>query len=378
MIEKRIIAEFESIEDREKYIEQLDVEYKLLDNIFIGIIHKETHKVRSLGMVKMMQEDQSVIITQNEDIITDCGVYWHLDRISQRKLPLNKIYQYKRNTMPVHVYVMDTGINHDHPEFGCRVKRVFNTYQETNVNVNFDHGTHVAGSIAGITTGVNKYCKVYDVKVLDNNGNGYLSDLLLGMDWIKKNHIKPAVVNMSLSTKKTTFMNTAIKSLYDSNIIMVTAAGNENDNACNYSPASSQYVITVGSSTINDERSEFSNYGDCVDIYAPGSDIVSTSFNNRLTTKSGTSMSCAIVSGVISIILQEQPSYTSSQVKLRLIANATKDINRNIVPFVYKPIEIMEKDLTSNILESKSSEIINEKPKLVKKKRNVSHTFIHM
>jgi serine protease len=399
MKSNRVIVEFESIDDREKYIQQLDKEYKLLDSVFIGVIHDKTSKVRSLEMVKYIQDDQKVKAEIYSDIITDCGVYWHLDRISQRELPLNKIYQYKKHTNPVHVYIMDTGVNYDHPEFGCRAKRVFNAYQEISGNVNYDHGTHVAGIVGGITTGVNKCSKIYDVKILDNEGSGYLSDVLLGMDWIKSNHMKPAIVNMSFSTRKTSFMDTAIRSLYNAGITMIAAAGNEKDNACNYSPGSSQYVIAVGSSNINDERSSFSNFGSCVDIYAPGSDIVSTSFNNRLATKSGTSMSCAIVSGVASAILQEQPIYTPSQLKLRLLEYATKDINKDITPFIYKPVNILEinqveYDKSKDILEQKSEskksndyperkseskgiEYVKNKTRKIKKS-NVSYTFIHI
>src|SRR3712207_561636 len=227
---------------------------------------------------------------------------WGLDRIDQRDRPLNAQYNYTPTGAGVHAYVIDTGIRASHSQFGGRANgNGYTSISDGNgTNDCNGHGTHVAGTIGGSTYGVAKGVTLHPVRVLDCQGNGTDSTVIAGVDWVAANRQLPAVANMSLGGGASTALDNSIQSLINSGVTTVVAAGNENQNACNVSPARVAAAVTVGSTTSTDARSSFSNWGTCVDIFAPGSSILSSWWTSDTATATidGTSMASPHVAGV--------------------------------------------------------------------------------
>jgi hypothetical protein len=253
---------------------------------------------------------------------------WGLDRIDQRNNTLDNEYKYKYTGRGVHVYVIDSGIRYDHDEFKGRVGNGIDFVDNDDIADDCTgHGTHVSGIIAGTTYGVAKEAIIHPVKILNCNNQTSHLRILSAIDWILENHIKPAVVNMSLVGNYSEIYNDAVSKLIEANITIVVAAGNDADDACSYSPASESTVITVASSSNEDEKSYFSNTGRCVDLFAPGSDIRSAGieYNDATETKSGTSMAAPHVTGVVSKYLQNNPNATPSTITNYILNNSTKN-----------------------------------------------------
>ncbi|GLW64387.1 hypothetical protein Arub01_26310 [Actinomadura rubrobrunea] len=249
---------------------------------------------------------------------------WGLDRIDQRKLPLSKSYSYKNTGSGVTAYVIDSGIAWSHPQFEGRAKSVWHAPSFSDGWDCDGHGTHVAGTIGAKTYGVAKKVNLRSLRVLDCQGNGRLSDVIAAVDWTRKNAVKPAVANLSLGGPKSTALNTALTNLSKSGVFVAVAAGNENKNACNYSPASAGWVQAVGAATIHDNRATFSNYGSCVDIFAPGYGITSAWPGGGKASLTGTSMASPHVAGVAALYLQTHRSASFPTVQKWLNDNATK------------------------------------------------------
>jgi len=264
-----------------------------------------------------------------EDGIVRASTEWGLDRIDQRGLPVDNRYNptFEKNGEGVTAYVIDTGILATHEDFEERATQEENFISgEDNVDCH-GHGTHVAGTIGAKTYGVANKSKLVGLKVLGCNGSGTNSGVIAAVNWVKANHEKPAVVNMSLGSRGTnTPLATAIQNLVDAGVSVVVAAGNSNDNACGYSPAGSSAAITVGSTTSGDQRSSFSNYGTCVNIFAPGSSIKSTwigGSNTATKTISGTSMASPHVCGAVALHLGDDQDLTPDQVRTNLLEDTT-------------------------------------------------------
>lgn len=233
---------------------------------------------------------------------------WGLDRIDQNRLPLDKNnYEPKYTGKDIDVYIVDTGIDIEHPEFEGRAFHGISFYGP--LNDDHGHGTHVASTVAGKTVGVAPEANVIGVKVLNNRGSGSTINVIKGIEWIVNNYKKTkkcSVINMSLGGGKSSLLNNAVEQAYRQGIVVVVSAGNENNDASRYSPASAKNAITVGSCNEDDERSYFSNYGEDVDIFAPGSDIVGAKMDSKkYIKKSGTSMSAPHVSGAVAQIMEE-------------------------------------------------------------------------
>lgn len=251
---------------------------------------------------------------------------WHLDRIDQRKLPLDHQFRYNESAgSGVDVYIVDTGIDVSHPQFGDRATWAFNAVDDYDKDCN-DHGTHVAGLVGSSDYGVAKKVNLKAVKVLNCQGSGTYSSILKGLEFVANNHnsSRHTIINMSLGGPKSDILNSAVRELTGMGIHVVVAAGNENQNACNTSPASDSSVITVGATDIHDRIAWFSNWGPCVDILGPGVDILSTIPNSRTEMMSGTSQSSPKVAGTLALLL------SSGYQKEHLFSNSTKGVIKGL------------------------------------------------
>lgn len=276
--------------------------------------------------VKFVEEDS--IVTADA---TQTNPPWGLDRIDQRNRPLNAIYTFNWTGAGVRVYVIDTGIRTAHTQFGGRASNVFDAFGGNGQDCN-GHGTHVAGTVGGSTFGVAKSSLPRGVRVLNCSGSGSNSGVIAGVDWVRLNHIAPAVANMSLGGGISSALDTAVNNLHNANVTIAVAAGNSNGaNACNFSPARAANAITVGSTTQTDARSSFSNIGTCLDIFAPGSGILSAwwTSNTATATLSGTSMASPHVAGAAALYKQANPSASSTTIRNALVNNATTNVITN-------------------------------------------------
>jgi subtilisin family serine protease len=243
------------------------------------------------------------------------GATWGLDRVDQRARPLNGTYRYTSTGTGVTAYVIDTGIYTAHPNFGGRASGGFTSVSDGNgTNDCNGHGTHVAGTIGSATYGVAKAVRLVAVRVLDCAGSGSYSGVIAGIDWVTFNHAGPSVANMSLGGGRSQALNDAVTASIGEGVTYAVAAGNENQSACNVSPASTPLALTAGATDINDNRASFSNFGSCVDVFAPGVNITSTSRTGGTATFSGTSMASPHVAGLAALFLQNNPYATPATV----------------------------------------------------------------
>ena len=269
--------------------------------------------------VKYVEEDG--VVTADA---TQSNPPWGLDRIDQRNLPLNAIYTFNWTGSGVRAYVIDTGIRTTHTQFGGRASNVFDAFGGSGADCN-GHGTHVSGTIGGSTYGVAKSALLRGVRVLDCNGSGSNSGVIAGVDWVTNNHINPAVANMSLGGGASSALDTAVNNLANSGVPIAVAAGNSNTDACTTSPARAANAITVGATTTSDARASFSNFGACLDIFAPGSGILSSYFSSDTATAtlSGTSMASPHVAGVAALYKQFSPGASAATVRNAIVNGST-------------------------------------------------------
>ena len=284
----------------------------------------------SPGQLKKVREDPAVAYVEADQVVsvsdTQSPVTWGLDRTDQRNLPLSGSYTYGPTGTGVRAYVIDTGVLTTHSEFAGRTAAGYTAISDGRGTTDCNgHGTHVAGTVAGTTYGVAKRATVVPVRVLGCNGSGTNSGVVAGIDWVAANRVAPAVANMSLGGGASQATDDAVQRAVARGVTMVVAAGNENQNACNVSPARAVNAITVGSTTRTDARSSFSNFGSCVDVFAPGSDITSAWYTGTSATNtiSGTSMASPHVAGVAALYLQTNPGATPATVTSSLTGNAT-------------------------------------------------------
>ena len=259
---------------------------------------------------------------------------WGLDRIDQRALPLSGTYTYANTGYGVTAYIIDTGIRTSHTEFGGRASVGFDTFGGNGEDCH-GHGTHVAGTTGGATYGVAKAVILVAVRVLDCNGSGSWSGVIAGIDWVTGNHVgtAPAVANMSLGGGANNSVDTAVRNSIADGVSYAIAAGNGNfigraQDACKYSPARVTEAMTIGATDKTDTKASWSNYGNCVDWFAPGVGITSAwgTSDTATNTISGTSMATPHTTGVAALYLQGNSSASPQVVRDALYANTTKGV----------------------------------------------------
>jgi subtilisin family serine protease len=285
----------------------------------VTLDENQLRALRRNPSIEYVEEDQFVSSSASQS-----GATWGLDRIDQTSSTLNSTYTYTGTGAGVHAYIIDTGILTTHSNFGGRANAVYDAFGGNGQDCN-GHGTHVAGTVGSATYGVAKGVSLHGVRVLDCNGSGTNSGVIAGIDYVRTNHIKPAVANMSLGGGYSSTVNTAVTNLANAGVFVAVAAGNDNANACNYSPASAPVVTTVAATTKTTARASYSNYGSCVDIYAPGSNITSTWSNGGTSTISGTSMASPHVAGVAALYKATYGDASQATIDAWLKNNATNN-----------------------------------------------------
>ncbi|HLA89322.1 MAG TPA: S8 family serine peptidase [Gemmatimonadaceae bacterium] len=265
----------------------------------------------------------------------DAAASWGLDRIDQRSLPLSGTYTYGSTGAGVTAYIIDTGIWTTHADFGGRASVGFDAIGDGRNGIDcHGHGTHVAGTVGGATYGVAKGVTLKAVRVLNCFGSGTWSQVIAGMDWVAGNRVLPAVANMSLGGGASSSVDAAVRGMIAKGVATAVAAGNGNaagigQDACRYSPARVAEAMTIGATSSTDTKASWSNYGKCVDFFAPGVAITSDWLNGGTATISGTSMATPHTTGVAAQYLALNTGATPAAVSGALAANTTKGVVKN-------------------------------------------------
>ena len=329
-----------------------------IKNVYRSSLTGFTAKLNERQLERIKQDKRvlgvfpdQIIELENTDLTDDPNTTnvqeyapWGLDRIDQREKMKDRAYSFSASGKGVNVYIMDSGIRYSHNEFGSRatlgidlVKSSPDEYDEDDATLELGndcngHGTHVAATVGGKLYGVAKEVNLISVRVFSCVGMTTEARVIQAIEWITDNAVKPAVVNMSLGGSAYEPIDAAIQNSVASGVHYVISAGNSADDACNYSPARAPGAITVGASNINDSMAGFSNFGDCVDVYAPGRDIISASYKDDVSAvkKSGTSMAAPHVAGLAALYLQNNASVTPAEMQNEIILNSTTDVLTNI------------------------------------------------
>lgn len=305
----------------------------VVDRVFtsalIGFSASMTEKAADL-----LSRDERVLYVEEDayafSSTTQINATWGLDRIDQRLYPLDTVYNYASTGLGVNAYIIDSGIRTTHQDFGGRA---FNTVDFANDGQNghdcFGHGTHVAGTVGSATYGVAKDVRLHSIRVISCDGSTSLSKILSAVDWVAANRVLPAVANISITLSGPSgVLDSAITTAIAGGVTFSIAAGNFGVDACNYSPGRTPNALTVGSAVTNagqDVRMGYSNFGPCVDTFAPGNGIVSLSNGDDVSSRvmKGTSMAAPHVAGVAALYLQNNPAASPATVAQLIKDGAT-------------------------------------------------------
>ncbi|MFI9582467.1 S8 family peptidase [Streptomyces sp. NPDC052236] len=284
--------------------------------------------VRALPGVASVEEDAQVSAVKPTPAASGKHVpsaSWGLDRIDQRGLPLDAEFTVNGTGRGATAYILDTGIEYSHSEFEGRATYGFDAIGDGQRGQDcHGHGTHVAGTVGGKTYGVAREANLVSVRVLDCEGTGTWSSILAGLDWVSAHARQPAVLNGSLGGPKSTAVNDAANAVAAAGVLPVVAAGNESSDACSVSPASADRAVTVGASTRSDQESDFSNFGPCLSLYAPGASIVSAKMGGGSVALNGTSMATPHVTGIALLRRASMATATPAEVATWLGESSTK------------------------------------------------------
>jgi subtilisin family serine protease len=299
-------------------------------HVYDAALHGFAAKLNA-GQLKALQNNPQVAyIEQDAEVSIQAtqpvsGGQWGLDRIDQPNLPLSGTYTYNSTASNVTVYLIDTGIHINHWDFGGRAAVAYDAIGGNGIDCN-GNGTYQAGVIGSFNYGVAKAVKLRSVRVLDCSGAGSNSGVIAGMNWVAANAVAPAVVNITLGGPLNASVNAAASNMVNAGRTVVVSSGSSNADACNYSPASASGVLTVSASMSNDNRASFTNFGPCVELYAPGGTITTTNHTGGYSTISGTSVAASHASGVAALYLSGNPAATPAAVNTWIISNATPGV----------------------------------------------------
>ena len=290
------------------------------------------------GQLRAVQRDRDVLAIEPNQAV-GIGVEsvqsptpnWGLDRIDQRNLPLNNSYTYFNTGRGVTAYVIDTGINVTHPDFGGRAAVAYDALGGNGLDCN-GHGTHISGIVGSSTYGVAKQVQLRAVRVLDCNGSGSFAGVIAGVNWVQANSPGPSVALMALGGSRNASVDAAVNSLAASGVFISVSAGSSAADACNFSPAGASGAFSVIRSTQTDQSPSTNNYGPCVKLHAPGTNITSTWLGTGTATLSGTAMAAAHVAGVAAMFKQAVNDVPNSVVNAFLLGVATSGVLTGVHP----------------------------------------------
>eukprot|EP00057_Strongylocentrotus_purpuratus_P001465 XP_001199183.3 PREDICTED: proteinase K [Strongylocentrotus purpuratus] len=293
----------------------------LINGLVLTLDGDLLEKVRGVNGISYIEQDGLATVLGSRT----AAFYWGLDRIGGRSLPLDGNISFTGTGEGANVFVVDTGITYSHEDFDSNRAHKFFDYESGDGSDCNGHGTHCAGTVGGMYSGVATNTDIYSVRAMSCTGSGSYSNIIVGLNAVAESGMSNKIASMSLGGGYSVSLNNAVANAHGAGVTVVVPAGNGGADACYYSPASAPDAITVGATNADDSRPSFSNYGSCMDIFAPGIDINSAKYDTSSSyiSKTGTSMACSHVAGAAAVILGNISGFSPTQVASKLVSDAT-------------------------------------------------------